>query len=261
MTYSQSEKRMPERRRTFLKKGSAVAVGLSGLLGRSSAASQSLPIQQIRHLLWNGKHEQAQRVLERNNANYTMGFGYPSDAGDGVSTERFGSPSEDANTYISLTLVEVDSGSPPVYEATLHFQLSEWDDDLNDYNKQTDPWDGASISYSQNYWQAVDQNRDNVYYDDSRFSYGEYLGYGVRMEYDDPETPNDGTDQTIYSGFSTRIEAINRNLYTGEYNVGANYTHTWTEGQFDLSWNFEAFSLDAYGDGIHDWSMNESRKA
>lgn len=120
----------------------------------------------------------------------------------------------------------------------------------------TNPNDSFSVSYDTSYWQAVDSSRSGLTYDGSNLSYGEYALHGPRVEYDDPGTPTDGVDQKATAGFSTKIEAINRDLYTESYNVQADYVHTYSpNGGYDVSWDFKAFSLNPQNDTNPHWNM------
>lgn len=256
---------MSQKRRTFLRKVSAASIGLAGVSGTAVATKdprKEAPITAVRQLLWKGKVKKAKKLMKNHDMENIMFKGVPQRENDGkFSTSRYGNPSEDSETHIYLSLTKISDGSPPVYDATCSFQISEWNNDFADQPLGVGSHDSAGISWATDYWQATNQSRDNVYFSDSRISYEEYERFGCRIEVNEPQTLTDGVDQTYNAGFSTEIEAINRDLYTGTYNVGGEYVHTYDDQDTEISWTFGPFTLDPANSGHPHWHMNASDEA
>lgn len=232
---------------------------MSAVAGISSA--ESTPLQAIRQLLWNGKIDQARKLLERNDMEYSIARGVLNP----VSSFRYGSPSEDSVTEIFLSLTKLEDATdtdPAVYDATVNAKLSEYDNDYDDVGLAVDPDDGIGIGYNTTYWQPVESSRDGVSYSDDRMSYGAFTGTGVKMKYDDPGTPTDGVDQEFSTGFSTKLEAISRDVYTGDYRVLGSYVHTWSDnGGYESSFSFGNLTLSPDENSSQTWTMNADDKA
>lgn len=247
-------------RRSFLKQTGIAAVGLTTTFGTVSARSEyDVPIKAVRRLLEQQKIKQAKRFMDKHNMEYTISRGTPS-FNDGVSSQRYGDPSEDTDTEIYMVLSEVKD-QDGVYNATATWTLSEWNNDIEDSSLEVGSTDSALISWNQNYWQPVEQSRDNVMFTNEDISFEEYRGNCVRVDFDEKQTYWDGKDQTDSGSFSTKLEAINRDLYTGSYNVGANYVHTYDDGGADISWNFGAFTLNPEDSGTPHWHMSTNDEA
>jgi hypothetical protein len=241
-----------------LKSLGAVA-SISAVTGISSAKQSPLPA--FRRLMWNGKVEEAKKLLDRQGTEYRMFRGEP----NYVSPFRYGSPDEDNQTTIVFSLAKLEERSendPAVYDASISVQLSEWDNDFGDLGQVVDPNDGMGIGCNSTYWQAVEPSRSGVSYTDDRISYGGFTGSGLKMQYDDPGTPTDGIDQKFTTGFSTKLEAISRDVFTGDYNVIGSYVHTWSDnGGYDMSFGFSSLTLSPTTTGPDSWVMTAGDKA
>ena len=209
--------------------------------------------------MWNGKVKEAEKLLQKSGVDYTITRGRLSD----VSTDRYGAPDNDDVTdcFFSLTKLEdATANEPAVYDATFSVVLSEWDN-FADRGKVVDPNDGVGIGFDTVYWQAADPSADGVSYTDDRFSFDGWNG-GLKMQYDDPGTPTDGTDQQFSTGVSTKLEAISRDVFDGEYNVRGTYVHTWSDnGGYDMSFSFSNLTLQPSTSGPGTWTMGTGGKA
>ncbi|WP_144018715.1 hypothetical protein [Halogeometricum borinquense] len=171
-------------RRKFLYRTGAAICSISTLpvvTAESNESEYDVPIRQVRKLLWQHKIDEAKAFMDKHNMKYHMARGVPSFKEGDVSTDRYGSPSEDNKTDLWLSLNEIEEGNPeknipPVYDATISWNLSEWNNDAGDFTQKVGSKDSAAISWSQDYWQAVDESRENVKYENDRIEYEEMKG-------------------------------------------------------------------------------------
>ncbi|MFC4448230.1 hypothetical protein [Halorussus aquaticus] len=247
---------MSRKRRTLLKGIGASALTISGVSTVSANPSKDkFPLEAFRKLVWAGNLQQAKELAERYGLKNKMSKESPSD----VSTQRYGDPSEDSSTNITISVTEISSSE---YDVSCYFELSEWDNNIGDSTKEVGSRDSAVITWDTTYWTATEQTRSNVdgVDSDSRMTYEQYKDYGPRIEYDEPGTPTDGNDQSFQSGFSTLVTPINRSSSSNTEKIECIYCHTYNDGSNDVSWDFLSGFLEP-GPDVPYWTMNATTQA
>lgn len=83
-------------------RGIGAAITSSAVMGISSA--ESIPLQKIRELEWDGEFQKAQKLMDQNDIWYSISRGTPPSNNLTVSPDRYGDPTEDSETNLTFSL-------------------------------------------------------------------------------------------------------------------------------------------------------------
>jgi hypothetical protein len=209
--------------------------------------------QQIHSLLTQGKIEEAKKMADRYNIEYKYDRQTLEAPENKLSTDDY-LDKGDSELLLALYDYVGDKKVITIYAEMCNKYWQIWD--------QATPKDALAVTWSDTYWQPVSQSASNmnIFGDTQYINYKNYKKHGVWVKINDQKhTKENLGNAKLNVGFTTVLEKLDN---TNEYNINAEYLHTWSFGglSFVTGFNLGPVGLNFNGFGVDNWRLETTKK-